>query len=82
MGGYHITTDCAIYFVTFSIVEWLPVFISDEPCQVIVESLNFCHREKNLRINAYVIMPTHFHAILFKADVEEEPLVVLSQLGE
>ena len=32
---------------------------------IITDSLNFCHREKHLRINAFVIMPTHLHLILF-----------------
>ncbi len=27
--------------------------------------MNFCHNHKGLRIHAYVIMPTHFHAMLF-----------------
>ncbi|MBN1177958.1 MAG: transposase [Anaerolineae bacterium] len=65
---YQITEDCAVYFVTFTIVGWLPIFISEEPCQLITESLNFCHREKFLRIDSYVIMPTHLHAILYDAD--------------
>jgi len=65
MERYRFYSDGSVYFVTFSIVEWLPVFISGEACQIMTESLNFCHRQKGLRINAYVIMPTHFHAILF-----------------
>ncbi len=67
MDPYRIVEGHAVYFLTFTVVEWLPVFISEETCQIVVESLNFCHREKALRINAYVIMPTHLHAILFDA---------------
>lgn len=30
------------YFMTATIVEWLPVFYGAEPCGIIVDSLNFC----------------------------------------
>ena len=65
MERYRIHTDAAVYFVTYSVVEWLPIFVSDATCRIITDSLNFCHQRKNLGINAYVIMPTHLHAIVF-----------------
>lgn len=68
MTRYRIEQDHALYFVTFSIVEWLPVLTSQESCQIVSESLDFCHERKHLRVNAYVIMPTHVHAILFDAN--------------
>jgi len=40
----------------------------------VTESLSFCHRVKQLRVNAYVIMPTHFHMIAFDADWDSERL--------
>jgi REP element-mobilizing transposase RayT len=67
---YRIEEGHAVYFMTFTVVKWLPVFVSAETCQIVVDSLNFCRREKSLRINAYVIMPTHLHAILFDADFD------------
>jgi REP element-mobilizing transposase RayT len=68
MERYRIVPDAAIYFVTFSVVDWLPVFVSDATCRVITDSLTFCHERKQLGINAYVIMPTHMHAIVFDRD--------------
>jgi REP element-mobilizing transposase RayT len=41
---------------------------------IVTDSLNYCHREKHLRINAFVIMPTHLHLILFDADFDVERL--------
>jgi REP element-mobilizing transposase RayT len=67
MERYRIGPDAAIYFVTFSIVAWLPVFVSEATCRIVTDSLTFCHREKMLRINAFVVMPTHLHAIVFDA---------------
>ena len=74
MEPYRIVQEQAVYFVTFTVVEWLPVFVSEETCQIVTDSLNFCHRAKSLRINAYVIMPTHLHAILFDADMNAQRL--------
>jgi REP element-mobilizing transposase RayT len=34
----------------------------------VTERLAYCHTHKSLRINAYVIMPTHLHLIAFDAD--------------
>jgi REP element-mobilizing transposase RayT len=65
MERYRITPEAAVYFITYSVVEWLPVFIRAATCKIVTESLAFCHREKHLRINAFVIMPTHLHLIVF-----------------
>jgi hypothetical protein len=51
--------DAAVYYWTYSVVEWLPVFFSEESCKIVSESLTLRHREKQVRMNAYVIMPTH-----------------------
>ena len=66
MERYRIYSDGGVYFVTFTVVDWLPVFVSETACRIIAESLNFCHQDKGLRVNAYVIMPTHLHAIVFR----------------
>src|SRR5262245_21673452 len=65
MERYRIVPDASVYFVTYSVVDRLPVFVSDATCQIITDSLNFCCNEKFLGVNAYVIMPTHVHAIFF-----------------
>jgi REP element-mobilizing transposase RayT len=70
MTRYRIVQEHALYFVTFGIVQWLPVLTSRESCQIVSESFDFCHQHKHLRVNAYVIMPTHLHAILFDADFD------------
>jgi len=74
MTRYRIVQEHALYYVTFTVVEWLPVFVTEEACRIVTDSLNFCHEHKRLRINAYVIMPTHLHAILFDEDFDSERL--------
>jgi hypothetical protein len=39
--------------------DWLPVFVSEAGCKIIVDSLNYCHRHKGLRTNAYVLDYLH-----------------------
>lgn len=59
-------------------VDGLPIFVSETACKIVTESLNFCHRPKDLRINASVLIPTHGHAILLHADFQAK---ALAQVG-
>jgi len=72
---YRIVNDAHVYFVTYSIVEWLPVFVADEPCRVVTDSLTYCRQEKHLAVNSYVIMPTHMHAIVFDQEFDNDRLL-------
>jgi hypothetical protein len=58
---YRIVSDVGVYYMTFSVVEWLPVFIDEAACKIVTDSLNFSAQSKYLAINGYVIMPTHLH---------------------
>ncbi len=70
MEVLRIHEDAALYYLTFTIVHWLPVFVSEKPCLIVTDSLNFCHQEKGLQINAFVIMPTHLHLIVSEVDFD------------
>ena len=74
MERYRFHSDGAVFFVTFSVVEWLPVFVTEGACKMVTESLNFCHQNKGLRTSAYVIMPTHVHGIFFHATFDAKLL--------
>src|SRR5207237_1108420 len=67
-------SDGTLFYVTFTVVDWLPVFVSEAAFKIITESLNFCHRQKGLRTNAYVVMPTHLHGIFFHETFQAKPL--------
>jgi len=75
MERYRIVPEAAIYFVTYSIVDWLPVFVSEAACRIVADSFNFCHEKKGLCTNAFVIMPTHLHAIVFDKSFDTKRLV-------
>ena len=74
MERYRITSDASVYYITWSVVEWLPVFIAEESGRIITDSFRFCYENKGLRINSFVIMPTHLHAIVFHKTFRTEPL--------
>ena len=57
------------YFVTSTVVEWLPVFTTAARCHILVEALAYCREHKGLRITAWVILDNHFHAILSAPDL-------------
>jgi REP element-mobilizing transposase RayT len=76
METYRITPDVSVYYVTYTIVDWLPVFVAEPPFRIVTESLRFCHEQKGLRVNAYVIMPTHLHAVVFHAEHDPDRLRV------
>ena len=56
MERYRLHAEAAVYYLTYAIVEWLPVFVAEASCKLVTDSLTFCHRQKHLRINAYVVM--------------------------
>ena len=61
MGRYKIVDDNGIYFTTYTIVEWLPVFRERKYFEIIVDGLKYCQEHKGLHVFGYVIMLTHFH---------------------
>jgi REP element-mobilizing transposase RayT len=75
MERYRIRPEFGVYYLTYTVVDWLPVFIGEKTCRIVTESLSFCHSEKQLRINAFVRMPTHIHLITFDADFDSNRLV-------
>ena len=58
-----------IYFITSTTVEWLPVFFHQDHFEILVKSLEFCRKEKGMRLYAYVIMENHIHMIASSPDL-------------
>ncbi len=63
-GGYQIRNQQAVHFLTFAVVEWVDVFTRREYAYKVVESLNYCVREKGLLVHAWCLMPNHLHLIV------------------
>ncbi len=61
---YRITDQDRFYFVTFTAVNWIDVFIRDTYRQIFIESVKFCQEKKGLLVGAWVIMTSHMHMII------------------
>lgn len=62
--GHKIYDQSGLYFLTFTIVDWIDVFIKSKYMDIIIDSLKYCRQEKGLMIGAYVIMTNHVHLIV------------------
>ena len=61
---YGMQNPEGIYFVTFSVVFWMDVFVRATYKNLFVESLNFCIKNKGLRVHAWCLMTSHVHLII------------------
>lgn len=62
--SYQIHDQYAVYFVTFTVHQWVDVFTRNEYKDILLESLRFCQERKGLEIYAWVIMTNHIHLII------------------
>lgn len=62
--AYTIKDQKGIYFVTFTVHQWVDVFTRRNYADIAVNSLQFCQREKGLMIYGWVIMSNHIHLIV------------------
>ncbi len=53
-----------LYFVTYTVIHWIDVFIRDEYRNILLDSWKYCEKHKGLEIYAYCIMPSHVHMII------------------
>jgi putative transposase len=60
---YH-GNEGGCFFVTTSVVDFIPVFGINNCADIVVASVKFCQNKFKFHISVYVIMPHHLH-ILF-----------------
>ncbi|MGV3590035.1 MAG: REP-associated tyrosine transposase [Adhaeribacter sp.] len=61
---YSFNNPEGIYFVTFTVVFWLDVFVRARYKTIFTESLNFCVKNKGLQVHAWSLMSSHAHLII------------------
>lgn len=61
---YYISDQHATYFITCTVIYWIDLFTRQSYRDIIVNSLNFCIREKHLVVYAWVIMSNHIHLVV------------------
>lgn len=61
---YKIYDNDKPYFITTTIVDWIKIFTQQDHKDCIVESLQYCQKNKGLEIYAWCLMPDHLHMIV------------------
>jgi len=65
MSEAYKTNADGLYFVTLTVVGWLDIFIRRKYQKILIDSLTYCQKNKNLKIYCYCIMPSHIHFITY-----------------
>jgi putative transposase len=61
---YKVANDKCLYFVTSTVVEWIPIFTSEKYYNILINTIKYYQLNNNLEVLAYVILPEHFHLII------------------
>lgn len=64
-----------LYFVSFATINWIDVFTRQLYFNVLVESVNYCRKEKGMELYAYCFMPSHVHFIFRSSKNEPSELL-------
>jgi REP element-mobilizing transposase RayT len=70
--NYKFYNPEGVYFISFSVVDWLDVFIRNEYKNILIDSLHYCQREKGMEIFAWCIMTSHIH-LIFRSSGQQKP---------
>ncbi len=62
--NYKFFDNTELYFVTYTVVSWVDVFTRDEYRNVLLDSWNYCIKNKGLKIYSWCIMTNHVHMII------------------
>tara|TARA_R110001592_G_scaffold72804_5_gene222486 strand:+ start:82 stop:387 length:306 start_codon:yes stop_codon:yes gene_type:complete len=73
--AYKFKDQTKPYFVTFAIVNWVDLFTRKEYCEVLIDSIKYCQKEKGLIVYAWVIMSSHVHMIIGTEDREMQNIL-------
>ena len=72
---YKIKDQEKLYFISFSVVYWIDVFIRNEYKSVLLESIEYCQKNKGLEVFGWCIMTSHVHMIISTSDKNIEDIV-------
>jgi REP element-mobilizing transposase RayT len=61
---YTIREPGGLYFITCTVVQWIPLFTRKPYFDILIDSLRFCRQHKGLKIYAYVILDNHMHLVV------------------
>jgi REP element-mobilizing transposase RayT len=73
--GYQIRDQRRLHFMTFTVVDWVDIFTRKVYRDLILDSFNYCRKEKGMILQSYVIMSNHIHVVMGSKDGKLSDLV-------
>jgi putative transposase len=61
---YKFSDNDKLYFVSFAVTNWIDLFIRNEYKEVVIESIKYCQKEKELELYGWCIMTSHVHLLI------------------
>ena len=61
--GYQIKEQTGLHYLTFQVVDWIDVFTRQIYREIVLSSLRYCQKNKDLQVFGFVIMSNHIHLI-------------------
>ncbi len=61
---YKINDTDQVYFITFTTIEWIPVFTRKSYIDILINSWIFCRNNKGLKLFSYAILDNHLHLVV------------------
>ena len=62
-SAYKILNSKYPYFITSTILDWIPLFTSEKYFEILFNNFVFYQSKFSIEITSYVIMENHFHMI-------------------
>jgi putative transposase len=70
-GRYKIYDTSLPYFLTMTVVDWMPIFAHPDVAEIILGSLRYFQEVKHAKLYAYVLMENHLHCIVQSDNLKE-----------
>ena len=61
--NYRIADQNALYFLTFTVTDWVDVFTRLSYRNIIADALTYCRQNKGLKLYAWCLMTNHMHLV-------------------
>ncbi|MCK9376382.1 MAG: transposase [Syntrophobacterales bacterium] len=61
---YTVREPGVSYFITCTVVQWIPLFTRKPYYDILIDTLRFCREHKGLKIYAYALLDNHLHLVV------------------
>ena len=69
---YKITDTNYPYFVTCTVLHWIPIFTRPKTVGIIIDSLKYLQKDAEMKIYAFVILENHLHLVVQSDDISKD----------